>query len=351
MLRFEHIQLLWALLAIPVFSLLYAFLRVKRTNNLRKFGDLDLVARLHPDTSRFKSLSKFILLCMAFTLLVIGAANPQIGNKLEKVDREGIEIMVVLDISNSMNAQDIKPSRLERAKQAITKLIDKLLSDKIGSVVFAGDSFILLPITTDFSAAKMLISSAESDLIDRQGTALGSAIDLASGSNSPNKSQSKLMIIISDGENHEDDAIASAKSAAEKGIIIYTIGMGKPTGAPVPKLGKDGNVIGYEKDESGNTVISKLNGPALKEIADIGDGEFVYASSGTLDLNTIIDKISKMKKNKYGSKIFTDFDDKFQYFLLAAFLLLVIELIITHRKNRYLSALSDFAGGKKKNEK
>lgn len=351
MLRFEHIQLLWALMAIPAFTVLYILFRVKRTNNLRKFGDLDLVAKLHPDTSRFKSLSKFILLSLAFALLVIGAANPQIGNKLEKVDRAGIEIMVVLDISNSMNAQDIKPSRLERAKQAITKLIDKLLSDKIGGVVFAGDSFILLPITTDFSAAKLLISSAESGLIERQGTALGSAIDLAAGAYSPNKSQSKLMIIISDGENHEDDAVSSAKEAADKGIIIYTIGMGNPSGAPVPRLDKNGNINGYMKDESGNTVISKLNAPVLKEIADIGDGEFVYASSGALDLNTIIDKISKMKKNKYGSKIFTDFDDKFQYFLFAAFILLVIELIVTHRKNRYLSALSDFAGGKKINGK
>ncbi len=351
MLRFEHIQLLWALLAIPGFTLFFVLLRASRTNNLRKFGDLDLVARLHPDTSRFKSLSKFILLNLAFALLVIGAANPQIGNKLEKVDREGIEIMVVLDISNSMNAQDIKPSRLERAKQAITKLIDKLLSDKIGTVVFAGDSFVLLPITTDFSAAKMLVSSAETDLIDRQGTALGSAMDLASGSYSPNKSQSKLMIVISDGENHEDDAVSSAKKAAEKGIIIFTIGMGKQSGAPIPKLNGNGNIVGYQKDESGNTVISKLNAPVLKEIADIGDGEFLYASSGTLDLNTIIEKISKMKKNKYGSKIFTDFDDKFQYFLFAAFIILLIELIITYRKNKYLSALSDFAGGKKKNEK
>jgi Ca-activated chloride channel family protein len=351
MLRFEHIQLLWALMAIPAFTLLFILLRIKRKNNLRKFGDLDLVAKLHPDTSRFKSLSKFILLNTAYGLLVLGAANPQIGNKLEKVNREGIEIMVVLDISNSMNAQDIKPSRLERAKQAINKLIDKLMSDKIGGVVFAGDAFILLPMTTDFSAAKLLVSSAETDLIERQGTSLGSAIDLAAGSFTPNKSQSKLMIVISDGENHEDDAVSSAKDAAGKGIIIYTIGMGQPSGAPVPKLDKSGNVMGYQKDEAGNTVISKLNAPVLKEIADIGDGEFVYASSGSLDLNKIIDKISKMKKSKYGSKTFTDFDDKFQYFLLAAFILLIIELITSYRKNKYLSALSDFAGGKNTNEK
>lgn len=345
MFRFENIDMLWALWGIPVFISIFIIYRYSRSRSLKRLGDEHLISQLIPEASKFKLIGKFVIYLLIYSLLVLSSAKPQIGTKMEKVKRRGVELIVALDISNSMRAEDIKPSRLERAKQSISKLTDQLKGDKIGIVIFAGDAYLLLPVTADYSAAKMMISSVVPNLIDNQGTALGNAIEIASRSFSKKDKISKALIIISDGENHEDDALAAAKSIAEKGVKIFSVGMGTPNGAPIPHYDNFGRPSGYKKDESGNTIITKLNPNILEEIASVGDGEFTYANNMGVDLNEILNKISGLKKNEYGAKIYTDFDNKYQFFLLPAIILLILELLISDKRNKYLAKLSDFASG------
>lgn len=351
MFRFEHIELLWALLAIPFFVLIFIVSWHQTKAKLKRYGDTALVKALTPDRSRFKPIFKLSILLLAFSAIVVAMANPQIGSKPETVKRQGIELVVALDVSNSMNAEDIRPSRLERAKQSMMKLIDSLQGDRIGIVVFAGEANLYLPITSDYSAAKLLISSVETDLIGTQGTAIGNAIEIATNSFSEKEGVSRAMIIISDGENHEDDAIAAAEAANKKGIKIYTIGMGTPEGAPIPVLDRYGNAQGYHKDQDGQVVMTKLNAAILKQIADKGDGDFAYANNTSLNLNSILNAISGMDKEEFEEHIYTAFDDKFMYFVALGIVLLILEMMISFKKNKYLDALSKFASGEKGGKK
>jgi Ca-activated chloride channel family protein len=345
MFRFEHFELLWALAGIPFFVLIFVAARYSAKRKLRKFGDLELVSGLIPEKSRFKPFLKFTLFLLAFTAIIFAAANPQIGSKPEEVKRQGIELMVALDISNSMNAEDIRPSRLERAKQSVLKLIDNLEGDRIGIVVFAGDAFRLLPMTTDYSAAKLLVSTVESDMIATQGTAIGNAIDISLASYSDKEGLGRALILISDGENHEDDAVSRAEFAAENGIQVYTIGMGTPEGGPIPITDRYGRTRGYRKDQNGQTVMTKLNPAILKQVASKGGGSFAYASNASLDLTRILNDIAGMEKEDFEDIVYTSFDDKFMYFAAIAFILLLLEPIFSFRKNKYLDALSKFASG------
>ena len=346
MFRFETIELLWLLLGVPLITVLYLLDMFYRKRALERFGDKNLVSKLQPDSSSFKRISKLVLLLTAFSFFVIAAANPQIGTKMEKVKRQGIELMIALDVSNSMLAEDIKPSRIERAKQSLIKLIDALAGDRIGIVIFAGDAFLLLPMTSDYSAAKLLVSSVSTDLIQNQGTALGNAIEISTNSFSQKEDKSRALIIISDGENHEDNALAATEIAAEKNIQIYTIGMGSKDGAPIPKYDALGNQRGFKKDKDGNIIMSKLNAGVLQQIANEGNGQFAYASNAGVNLNDILDDISGMKKEEYGEKVYTDYDDKFQLFLIPGILLLLLELLLSYKKNKYFTALNKFASGK-----
>jgi len=267
----------------------------------------------------------------AYSSLLIALANPQIGTKLEEVKRKGVELVVALDVSNSMLAEDIKPNRLDRAKQEISKLIDKLENDKIGIVVFAGKSFIQLPLTSDYSAAKLMLSTITTDIISTQGTAIGSAIETAQGLFSEDNSKSRVLIIISDGENHEDDAIGIARAASEKNIIIHTVGMGTITGAPIP-IYQNNRIVGFLKDNQNNTVMTKLVPEVLQQVAIASNGEFY--TSNEMELAGILDKISKMEKIEFGAKQFTNYESRFQYFLGLALFFLLIELLISERKIR-----------------
>jgi len=344
MFRFAHIFFLYGLLLIPVFTFLFALMLRWRKKSLQKFGDWNVIHPLIPDISTERPILKFIFLMLAYTFLIIGLADPQIGSKVEKVHRKGVDLMICMDVSNSMLAEDIKPNRLERAKQAISRLIDNLEDDRIGIVVFAGKAYIQLPITTDFGAAKLFLSTINTDIVPTQGTAIGDAIDIASRSFDNNK-RSRAIIIISDGENHEDDAVAAAKAAEKKGIYTYTIGMGLAEGAPIPIRNNEGIQVGFKKDMEGSTVISKLDEAMLQEIAHNGKGIYVRANNSETGMDKIFEGINKMEKNEYQNKMFSDYSDRFQYFFAVAIVLLIVELMLSERKPKWAEKINLF--GKK----
>jgi len=341
MFRLENIHFLYGLAAIPLLVLLFIWMQLWKTRALKKFGDTEIVNQLITEASNVKPVLKIIILSVAFLFLIIGIVNPQVGSKLEEVKREGADIIIALDVSNSMKAEDIAPNRLEKAKQAIQKLIDRLQGDRIGMIVFAGQAYVQLPITTDYAAAKLFLGNIDTDIVPTQGTAIGSAIDLAIESFGSEDGKNKAIIIISDGENHEDDAVKAAQAAAEKGITVHTIGMGSPLGVPIP-IYKNKVQIGYKKDKEGNTVITKLNEQALQEIASGGNGTYVHASNSDIGLNAILDEVKKLEKKQFESKLFTDYDDKFYYFIAIALLLFVSELLISERKSKWFAQLNLF---------
>lgn len=341
MFQLENKYYLYALGLIPVFIIIYWLMSRWRKKVLTAYGDLSVIQQLFPDVSKTKRIWKFILYTLAFGLIIIGIVNPQIGTKLEEVKRKGADLMICLDVSNSMKAEDLQPNRLEKAKQAISKLVDKLEGDRIGIIVFAGDAYVQLPITTDYSAAKLFMESINTDMIPTQGTAIGSAIDLAMESFGKDEGKNKAIIIITDGENHEDDAIRAAESAAEKGITIHTIGMGSADGSPIPLY--RGNVReGFRKDKEGNTVVTKLNEQVLQEIAMAGNGIYVRASNSDAGLNNVLDAVDKLEKKQFESKMYSDYEDRFQWFIAGALLLLLIETFLTERKSKFYERLNIF---------
>jgi Ca-activated chloride channel family protein len=341
MLRFEHIEFLYLLLAVPFFAVIFIFALYVRTKTLKRLGNLNVLKRLIPDASREKVIFKFILINFAYVLLVIGIANPQTGSKLENIQRKGIDLIVALDISNSMLAQDIKPDRLTRAKQALFKLIDKLEGDRIGIIIFAGKAYTQLPITTDYAAAKMFVSTISTKDIPSQGTAIGEAIRLGMDS-FEDKEQSKAIIIITDGENHENDALESAKEATTLGINVYTIGMGLPDGSPIPMVNSYGQQIGFKKDREGNTVITKLNEIMLQQIAAAGNGNYVRANNTQAGLSKIFEKINALEESEIETRMFTDYEDQFQYFIGFGLLLLFLEFFIFDKKTKWASNIRLF---------
>jgi Ca-activated chloride channel homolog len=345
MIRFEYTELLYALLLIPIFVGLYILSRYLRKKALNQFGEANLIRRLFPESSEIKPVTKFILQSLSLAFIILGLANLQVGTKIEEVKREGIDVIIALDVSRSMNADDIKPTRLERAKQAISKLIDNLQNDRIGLIVFAGDAYLQLPLTTDFSAAKLFLSTINSDIVPKQGTAIGAAIKLAMESYPDEDELHKALIIITDGENHEDDAVGVASEASKYGIIVHTIGFGTIEGGPIP-LYRNGSRSDFVRDKDGSVVVSKLNPDMLEQIAAASSGKFILASGIEPDLTELLDEIGGMEKKEFGSKLFTDYESRFQYFFGTAFLLLLIDLLLTDKRNRYIEKLNLF--GEKK---
>lgn len=299
-----------------------------------------------PKFSSFRTGLKASLITASLVFLSIAVADPQIGTKYEEVKREGFDVMIALDVSNSMMAEDLAPNRLARSKQAISKLIDRLKNDRIGVIVFAGEAFVQLPLTTDHSAAKLFLSSIDTDIIPNQGTAIGAAIELAAQSFDEQNQKNRAIIIISDGENHEDDAMEQATVAAEAGMTVHTIGIGSTDGAPIP-LYQRGRKLGYRKDKEGNTVISKLNDVMLQQVAGAGDGSYIRANSTKVGLNALFDELEKMERTEYGSKMFTSYEDRFQIFLAIALALLFIELLIPSRKSKLFGHIKLFEVKKK----
>ncbi len=328
MINFANAQYLLLLFLIPLFFVVQALVMKLRARRIRKFGDEELVRTLMPSYSKAKAWVRITLFSIGFFFFVIGLSRPQIGAKLKEHETKGAEIMIVLDVSNSMLAEDYSPNRLERAKLAISRLVDKLRDDRIGLIVFAGNSFVQLPITTDYVSAKMFLNSITTESVPVQGTAIGEAISTAIRSFSAQSEKSRAVIIITDGENHEDDPVAAAGQAAELGIRIFTIGVGSPEGKPIPM---DGELL---RDRDGEIVVTRLDESVLQEVAKAGNGVYVRAGNSEFGLNPIIDDIRKMDDEKYSSIVFEEYDEQVMYFLAIALFFLVLEMLIGDRRSR-----------------
>lgn len=326
MIYFAQAQYLFLLLLVPVLLVLYGVVRYRRVRNIRKFGDEKLVKDLMPSYSGAKGWTRIILFSLAFLFFSIGLARPQIGAKLKEHKSKGAEVMIALDVSNSMLAKDYSPNRLERAKLAISRLVDKLNGDRIGLVLFAGTSFVQLPITTDYVSAKMFLGNISTESVPVQGTAMGDAINTCIRSFSVQSENSRAIVVITDGENHEDDPLSAAKQAAEMGISVYTIGVGSSQGQPIPM--KDGLL----KDSQGNIVVTKLDEATLKQVAQAGKGAYVHAGNDEFGLNPIIDNIRKLNDEEFNSIVFEEYDEQYMYFFAIALVLLVVQMLIGERK-------------------
>jgi len=326
MLIFAQYRFLYLLLLVPLFLVGYGVWRHLRTRRIRKFGDEALVKALMPSWSGSKGWVKMILFSLAFAFFVIGLARPQIGAKLAEHKTRGAEIVICLDVSNSMLAEDYSPNRLDRAKLAISRLTDRLKDDRIGLILFAGTSFVQLPVTTDYVSAKMFLGSIDTGSVPVQGTAMGDAIFTAIRSFSAQSEKSRVIIVISDGENHEDDPVAAAKEAAENGIRVYTVGVGSADGQPIPFEG------GLMKDKDGEIVVTRLDEETLRKVAEAGNGAYVHAGGDEFGLNPIIEDVRRMEDEEFGSVVFEEYDEQFMYFFGIALFLLVIEMLIGERR-------------------
>ena len=341
MFRFESEIWLYVLLVIPALLLVFWFNARWRKKVLKQLGDANILQNLMPTLSTVLPRWKRLLFTLGLVFVLVGMANPQIGTKYEEVKREGFELMICLDVSNSMLAEDLTPNRLERAKQAISRLVDRLKNDKIGIVVFAGEAYIQLPMTVDHSAAKLFLRSIDTDVVSTQGTAIGKAVELAMSSFSTNSKANKSIIVITDGENHEDDALNQAAAAVEEGIKVHTIGIGSLDGTPIPMY-KRGRMLGYRKDREGNTVVTKLNETMLQQIAASGEGTYVRANNSRTGLNALMDELEGMEREEFDSKMFTSYEDRFQYFIAVALLLLLIEVLLPSRKLKVFGDVNFF---------
>ena len=328
MINFAESQYLLLLFLIPVFFLIQALVLKLRTRRIRKFGDEALVRQLMPSYSKAKVWVRLVMFSLGFFFFVIGLSRPQIGAKLKEHETKGAEIMIVLDVSNSMLAEDYSPNRLERAKLAISRLVDRLRDDRIGLIVFAGNSFVQLPITTDYVSAKMFLNSISTESVPVQGTAIGDAINTAIRGFSAQSQKSRAVVVITDGENHEDDPVAAAKQASELGVRIFTIGVGSPEGKPIPM---DGELL---KDKNGDIVVTRLDEKVLQDVAAAGDGIYVRAGNSEFGLNPIIDEIKKMEDEKYSSVVFEEYDEQFMYFMAIALFFFVIEMLVGDRRSK-----------------
>ena len=326
MIYFAQSQYLILLLLVPLIPLLYGFVRYRRVKRLRRFGDETLVRQLMPSWSGAKGWVRTVLFSLAFLFFAIGMSRPQIGAKLKEHQSRGAEVMIALDVSNSMLARDYSPDRLDRAKLAISRLVDKLDGDRIGLVLFAGTSFVQLPITTDYVSAKMFLGNISTESVPVQGTAIGDAINTCIRSFSTQSEKSRAIIVITDGENHEDDAVEAARQAAEMGISVYTIGVGSSEGQPIPM--KDGLL----KDSEGNIVVTRLDEATLKDVAEAGKGAYIHAQNNEFGLNPIIDNIRKLEDEQFQSVVFEEYDEQYMYFFGIAFALLVLQMLVGERR-------------------
>ncbi len=343
MFRIANMDLIYLYLLIPVLLAIGIYISFRVKKIVIKFADESTFSRLIENSSENKKRWKSVLMLLALSSVITAAIRPQLGSGLEDVKRKGVDVIVALDVSNSMNAKDISPTRLERSTQAIYRLIDKLQGDRIGIVVFAGQAFIQLPITTDYGAAKLFLSNISTGMVPVQGTAIGAAIEKCMDAVGDSSTKSAAIVVITDGENHEDDAVEAAKTAVSKGMVVHTIGMGSPQGAPVPD-GR-GNFI---TDGSGSTVISKLDDVTLQQIADAGKGKYVRATTGDDGMGIILKELDGMEKKEFSSKMFTIYDEQFGWFLGLALIILLIEQFISNKKNKWWNKLNLFGENTKK---
>jgi Ca-activated chloride channel family protein len=321
----QYLHFLWGVIALIGF---YVYVFKNRQNLLKKFGHLDILKKMLPGFKGGRRIWKAVLITLSFVFLVIALAGPQVGTKLEEVKREGIDIIVALDVSLSMRAEDISPNRLEKAKYEVSKLINILNGDRIGLVAFAGMAHVQSPLTLDYAAAKLFLRLMDTNLIPQPGTAIGEAIRAASKAFNQNERKHKVLILITDGEDHESKPLEAAEQAAEEGIVIYTIGIGSPQGVPIPVYDKYGNKSGFKKDRSGNVVTTKLDTETLQKIAYATNGKYYISTSGEAELDQIYNEVNQMEKKELSSRQFSQYENRYQIFIALALLLLIVETFL-----------------------
>ena len=327
---------------IPVMVVIYVLLQIWKKRTQKKFATSDLLKRLSPSKSNFKSVLKLIFLIVGLSFLVLGLVNPKIGTKLETVKREGVDIVFAIDVSKSMLAEDIAPNRLEKSKRLVSEIINQLASDRIGIIAYAGQAFPQLPITTDYGAAKMFLQSMNTDMLSSQGTDINEAIELASTYFDDEEQTNRVLFIVSDGEDHsEGSTIDAVELAVDEGIRIFTIGVGKTKGSPIP-IKRNGIVESLKKDSQGEVVITKLNEEILEEIADEGNGEYVNGSNTEDAVDFIKEQLNQMDKKEFEAKQFAEYKDQFQWFLGIGLLFLFLEVFLLDRKTQWLKRMNLF---------
>lgn len=332
MFRFAHPEYLNLLYMLPLLVVLFWYLGRNRKKLLQNFADKELHKTLFPTDSNLKRWTKFTLILLALTCLVFAAANPQVGTKMQEVKQTGIDVFILLDVSNSMMAEDIKPNRLEKAKYQISNLINKLRGDRIGLIIFAGQAYVQIPLTTDYSAANLFLSAVDVNSVPSQGTAIASALNLATASFDTLSTQ-KVIIAITDGEDHEGDVQKAVENAIEREIKIYAIGLGSQAGVPIPVYNSRNQLVGFKKDRDGNTVLTKLDEEVLKRLAIEGNGKYFRGTNYEDHLDKIYSELSELEQTEFGVKKVTDYEDRFYFFLIPALMLLVLEFFISEKKS------------------
>jgi Ca-activated chloride channel family protein len=344
MIQFAHINILFGLLLLPILAVIYHLGRVTVKKKLRNFASEPLHSYLFPDASAFRTGLKFYMSLIALSFVIIALSGPRIGSKLKEVEKKGREIIIALDVSNSMLAEDIEPNRLIRAKQSVSRLIDKLQDDKVGLIIFAGDAYTQIPLTNDYSSAKMFLEDINTDIVSKQGTNIASAIDLALKSFSPviddqASAKSRAIIIITDGENHEQGVFEAAERAKEKGVMVHAVGLGNSSGVPIPTFAGSKE---FRKDQQGNVIVSKLDDQTLRRIAEITGGIYIHSGTSITGLFNLMDQLDAMDKQEFKSQVFVEFDERFQYFAGLAIFILLLDLLLKNRKNTWLSGFKIF---------
>jgi Ca-activated chloride channel family protein len=341
MYQLESPAYFYLLFAIPALLLLYFSLQLWKRVLQRKFADKRLLDKLSPDRSSFKSWLKFAVVCLALACMSFALVNPKIGTKLETVKREGVDVVFAIDVSKSMLAEDIAPNRLEKSKQLVAQIINSLAGDRVGIIGYAGSAFPQVPITTDFSSAKLFLNGMSTDMVSSQGTAITQAIEMAKTYYNDEEQTNRVLFIISDGEDHEGNVGSVAQEAAEEGIRVFTIGVGTSAGGPIP-IKRNGILQYYKRDQDNNQVITRLDETVLKEIASVGEGSYIDGTSTADVVEEVTAILNGMDKKEFEAKQFTDFKDQFQWFVAAALLLLVMDILMLERKTGWLRRLNLF---------
>ena len=341
MYQLEETKYFYYLAIVAVLLLLFILVAFWKRKKQKFFADHNLLQKLSPETSPFKSILKMLVVGLALTSLVFALVNPKMGTKMKTIKREGVDIVFALDVSKSMLAEDIVPNRLEKSKQIISKIIDKLGSDRVGIIIYAGNAYPLLPITTDQAAAKMFLQNADPDMVSSQGTAINEALKLAKTFYDDDEQTNRYLFIVSDGEDHEENVSYVAEEATKEGIKIFTIGVGTPEGGPIP-LKRENTLIGYKKDREGEVVITQLNENTLQRIANDGDGKYMFGNNTAKTVEFIDDLLIKADKKEFETKQFSDFKDQFQWFIGIGIFLLVVDALMLNKKTKWIQKMNLF---------
>jgi len=341
MYKLEEPIYFYALAIIPVMIVIFLLVLWWKKRTQKKFADLELLEQLAPNSSVFKSTLKLLILSLGIAFLVLALGNPKMGSKLKTVKREGVDIVFALDVSRSMLAEDIAPNRLEKAKQVISKIIDNLGSDRVGVIIYAGNSYPLLPITTDHAAANMFLQNASPDLVSSQGTAINEALELAKTYYNNDEQTNRFLVIISDGEDHQEETKQMAQNLSNDGVKVYTIGVGTEKGGPIP-LRESGDLVGYKKDRKGETIITKRNAEVLQNIADIANGKYIDGNITENPVKEISSIMANAQKSEFETKQFSDYKDQFQWFLGIGVFFLLLDVFLFEKKTKWVKKVDLF---------